>query len=133
MVTATRKTELSPLETIVVENTLGALARANSRDGVLARIQQLTKERQKLYAKSAAHPFLAPVNGPRIRAIGAEIELLWDLLRRERATRRVQLERALNVTSEDEGTTSRERDAHAEEDRDEEDRDECGEKASDAA
>ena len=109
MATATRKTELSPLEAIVVENTLGALARANSRDGVLARIQSLTKERQKLYAKSAAHPFLAPVNGPRIRAISAEIELLWDLLRRERATRRVVIERALNVVSEDEDDQQRER------------------------
>lgn len=128
MATATRKTELSPLEAIVVENTLGALARANSRDGVLARIQQLTKERQKLYAKSAAHPFLAPVNGPRIRAISAEIELLWDLLRRERATRRVQLERALNVTGEDEDNTSRERGAQ-----DEDDGDEHGENTSDAA
>lgn len=110
MATATRKTELSPLEAIVVESTLGALARANSRDGVLARIQQLTKERQKLYAKSAAHPFLAPANGPRIRAISAEIELLWDALRRERATRRVQIERALNVTSEDGDNQSREHD-----------------------
>lgn len=110
MATATRKTELSPLEAIVVESTLGALARANSRDGVLARIQQLTKERQKLYAKSAAHPLFAPSNGPRIRAISAEIELLWDALRRERATRRVQIERALNVTSEDEDNQSREHD-----------------------
>jgi hypothetical protein len=101
MATATRKTDLSPLETIVVENTLGDLARTGSRDGTLARIQQLTKERQKLYAKSAAHPLLAPANGARIRAIGAEIEALWDLLRRERATRRVQIERALNVISED--------------------------------
>lgn len=113
MATATRKTELSPLEAIVVENTLGALARANSRDGVLARIQQLTKERQKLYSKSAAHPFLAPANGPRIRAISAEIEMLWDVLRRERATRRVVIERALNVTSEDEDEQPRDGDAQA--------------------
>lgn len=110
MATATRKTELSPLEAIVVESTLGALARVNTRDGALARIQQLTKERQKLYAKSAAHPFLAPANGPRIRAISAEIEVLWDALRRERATRRVVIERALNVTSEDEDEQPRERD-----------------------
>ncbi len=74
----------------------------------MARIQLLTKERQKLYAKSAAHPLLAPANGPRIRAIAAEIELLWDLLRRERATRRVQLERALNVIAEDDDQASSE-------------------------
>jgi hypothetical protein len=97
-----RKTELSPLEAIVVETTLGELARSGSRESTLVRIQQLTKERQKLYAKSAAHPFTAVTNGPRIRTISMEIELLWDTLRRERATQRVQLERALNVVCEDE-------------------------------
>lgn len=101
MAVATRKTELSPLEAIIVENSLGAYARNNTRDGTLARIQQLTKERQKLYAKSAAHPLFAPANGARIRAIGAEIECLWETLRRERATQRVRMERALNVVSED--------------------------------
>ena len=107
MAVATRKTELSPLEAIVVETTLGAMARGNTRDGALARIQQLTKERQALYARSAAHPFLAPANGPRIRAIGAEIEMLWDALRRERASQRVRIERALHVTSdEDDGETN---------------------------
>lgn len=108
MATATRKTELSPLEAIVVENSLGAYARNNTRDGTLARIQQLTRERQKLYAKSAAHPLLAPANGARIRAISAEIERLWETLRRERATRRVQIERALNVVSEDDDDSSSE-------------------------
>jgi Protein of unknown function (DUF2630) len=108
MATATRKTELSPLEAIVVENALGDFARRNTRDSAMARIQLLTKERQKLYAKSAAHPLLAPANGPRIRAIAMEIELLWDLLRRERATRRVQLERALNVIAEDDDQASSE-------------------------
>jgi Protein of unknown function (DUF2630) len=101
MAVAIRKTELSPLEAIVVENSLGAYARNNTRDGSLARIQQLTKERQKLYAKSAAHPLLAPANGARIRAISEEIERLWETLRRERATQRVRIERALNVVSED--------------------------------
>lgn len=100
--TATRKTELTPLEAIVVEGTLGDEARQDTREGTLARIQQLTQERQKLYRKSAAHPMLAPINGPRIRALSAEIELLWEKLRRERATRRVQIERALNVIVEDE-------------------------------
>jgi Protein of unknown function (DUF2630) len=102
MAVATRKTELTPLEAIVVENALGDEARRNSRDGTLARIQLLTKERQKLYARSSAHPLLAPAYGPQIRAMSAQIEQLWDLLRRERATRRVQIERAFNVTGEDE-------------------------------
>jgi hypothetical protein len=101
MRTVTRKTELSPLEAIVVEGTLGEEARKNAQNGALARIQQLTRERQKLYARSIGRPMLGPANAARIRAISVEIELLWEALRRERATRRVQLERALNVVSED--------------------------------
>jgi hypothetical protein len=101
MATLTRKTDLSPLEAIIVEGTLGDEARRTGHDSTLARIQQLTKERQKLYSKSASHPFLAVSNSARIRAIGVEIEQLWDLLRRERASRRTQIERALNITHED--------------------------------
>ncbi|MGO8947210.1 MAG: hypothetical protein ACLQUY_06010 [Ktedonobacterales bacterium] len=100
MATATRKTELSPLEAIVVENTLGEEARRDTREGTLAHIQQLTKERQQLYRFSAAHPFLAARNGQRIREIAAEIEILWETLRRERASRRVAIERALHVSDE---------------------------------
>jgi hypothetical protein len=100
MAIVTRKTELSPLEAIVVENALGEEARRDAQEGTLARIQRLTQERQQLYRLSAAHPFLAPTNGPRIREIAAEIEILWEILRRERATRRVAIERALNVTDE---------------------------------
>ena len=116
MPTATRKRELSPLEAIVVERTLGEEALGNSRDGVLARIQQLTKERQALYSKAAAHPILAPSYGPRIRALAAEIERLWELLRRQRATRRVQLERALNVSVDDDD--ERDEDREGDEDHD---------------
>ena len=101
MTTAARKTELSPLEAIIVESALGEEARRNMRDGALAHIQQLTKERQRLYAKSAAHPILAPANGPRIRALTAEIDHLWEMLRRQRASRRIEMERAFNVVSED--------------------------------
>ncbi|HEU5349552.1 MAG TPA: hypothetical protein VFU63_13155 [Ktedonobacterales bacterium] len=101
MRTVVRKTELSPLEAIVVEGTLGDEARRNAQNGTLARIQQLTRERQKLYARSVGRPMLGPSNAARIRAISIEIEMLWELLRRERATRRVQLERALNVVSDD--------------------------------
>jgi hypothetical protein len=102
MAIATRKTELTPLEAIVVEGTLGEEARRDTREGTLARIEQLTQERQRLFRKSAARPLLASVNSARIRAIGEEIEHLWEQLRRERATRRTQIERALNVTVEDE-------------------------------
>ncbi len=102
MATTMRKTELSPLESLVVERALGDEAHALSANNPLPRIQALTQERQRLYAKSAAHPFLAPMNRARILAIGAEIDLLWEALRRQRATRRTQIERALNVIAEDE-------------------------------
>lgn len=101
MAHAQRKTELSPVEALVVERRLHEEARNAATGGALARIQALTKERQKLYAKSAAHPFLAPSNRARILAISAEIELLWEALRRERAARRTQIERALNVIADD--------------------------------
>ncbi|HUY75567.1 MAG TPA: hypothetical protein VMV29_02275 [Ktedonobacterales bacterium] len=116
MATAMRKTELSPLESLVVERALGDEAHARSANNPLPRIQALTQERQRLYAKSAAHPFLAPMNRARILAIGAEIDLLWEALRRQRATRRTQIERALNVIAEDEDerTDGDERDEHDE-------------------
>ena len=108
MAKAQRKTELSPVEALVVERRLHEEARSAASGGALARIQALTKERQKLYAKSAAHPFLAPANRARILAISAEIELLWEALRRERASRRTQMERALNVIAEDDGQSRHE-------------------------
>jgi hypothetical protein len=101
MMTHTRKTDLSPVEAILVERTLGEEARRNAHTGTMARIQQLTTERQQLYAASAMHPLLGPANAARIKALGAEIDRLWTVLRRERALRRVQLERALNVTSDE--------------------------------
>jgi Protein of unknown function (DUF2630) len=101
MMTQTRKTDLSPVEAILVERALGEEARRNAHSGTMARIQQLTAERQKLYAESAMHPLLGPSNAARIKAVAAEIDRLWNVLRRERAMRRVQLERALNVRSDD--------------------------------
>lgn len=106
MAQVARKTDLSPLEAIVVERTLGDEARLGGRDNVLARIQQLTQERQKLYSRSAGRPLTGPASAERIRQIGAEIERLWEMLRRERAQRRVQIERALNVVSEDDDSSA---------------------------
>jgi hypothetical protein len=101
MMTQTRKTDLSPVEAILVERALGEEARRNAQSGTMARIQALTAERQKLYAESAMHPLLGPANAGRIKALGVEIDRLWSVLRRERAMRRVQLERALNVRADD--------------------------------
>ncbi|HLY30262.1 MAG TPA: hypothetical protein VKQ36_04495 [Ktedonobacterales bacterium] len=106
MATAQRKTDLSPLESLVVERALGDDARANTTNGPLARIQALTQERQRLYARSAAHPFLAATNRARVLAISAEIERLWEVVRRQRAARRLQIERALHVSVEDDDDQS---------------------------
>lgn len=114
MASATRKTELSPLEAIVVERILGDEARRQGHGATLARIQSLTRERQQLYAKSSAHPFLAATNGARIRAISAEIEALWPVLRRERAARRTQIERALHVVAEDDDENNHDEREHDE-------------------
>ncbi|HEX6799036.1 MAG TPA: hypothetical protein VF116_15105 [Ktedonobacterales bacterium] len=116
----TLKAELSPVESLIVETALGEEALRLGPDGVLARIQELTRERQKLYAKTAAHPILAPTYAPRIRAVAAELEMLWELHRRQRATRRVQMERALNVSIEVEPKDERdESDFEDDEDHDE--------------
>jgi hypothetical protein len=112
MAIATRKTELSPLEAIVVENALGEEARRDAHEGTLARIQRLTRERQKLFSFSAAHPFLAAGNGPRIREIAAEIEVLWEKLRRERASRRIAMERALHVIDEEDDDRHEQENSH---------------------
>ena len=109
MAQVARKTDLSPLEAIVVERTLGDEARLGGRNNVLARIQSLTKERQKLYARSAGRPLMGPANSLRIHEISAEIERLWELLRSERAQRRVEIERALNVVSDDDESNESER------------------------
>lgn len=97
-----RKTELSAVEALVVERRINEETRASVSGGALARIQALTKERQKLYARAASHPYQAMMNRNRILTISAEIEALWEALRRERAGLRTQLERALNVDPEDE-------------------------------
>lgn len=96
-----RKTELSPVEALIVERRLNEEARTTMTGGALARIQALTKERQKLYARAASHPYQAYNNRARIMAISAEIEALWESLRRERAGRRAQIERSLNVDPDD--------------------------------
>lgn len=101
MAMARVKTELSPVEMLIVERTLG---RQLGQTDAMARIARLTAERQALYTQNAAHPFQAKTNSARIRVIGAEIEQLWIEVRRQRAMRRVRIEAALNIADIDEGT-----------------------------
>jgi hypothetical protein len=97
-----KKTDLTPVEALLIERALGEEARVDSQSGTLARIQQLTAERGQLFSQSAANPLLGPTYGARIRELSGEIDRLWVHLRRERATRRAELERVLNVVPEDE-------------------------------
>lgn len=106
MSTTRRKTDLSPIEALILEHALGTATTANGQPLAMQRIQELTRERQKLYAHSTSHPFAAPQNAVRIRAINTEIAQLWETLRRERAQRRAQIERALNINVEDEPETT---------------------------
>jgi hypothetical protein len=102
MQSAWRKTDLSPVETLVVERTLGEEARRDAAGGLLARIQKLTAERTQLYAEISDYPWLSRDLSPQIKAMGVEIEMLWTQLRIQRARRRAEIERALNILAEDE-------------------------------
>ncbi|HEX9068103.1 MAG TPA: hypothetical protein VF807_04985 [Ktedonobacterales bacterium] len=102
MQSAWRKTDLSPVETLVVERTLGEEARRDAVGGLLARIQKLTTERTQLYAEISAYPWLSRDLSPQIKAMGVEIDMLWTQLRVQRARRRAEIERALNILAEDE-------------------------------
>lgn len=97
-----KRTDLSPVETLLVERTLGDEARRDAQSGTLAHIQQLTAQRAQLFAHSSTNPLFGPTNGARIRELSTEIEQLWITLRRERANRRAQIERALCIEPEEE-------------------------------
>ena len=97
-----KRTDLSPVEALLVERALGDEARRDAQSGTLARIQQLTAARALLFAHSSANPLLGPTNGARIRELSIEIEQLWITLRRERANRRAEIERALRIEPEEE-------------------------------
>jgi len=97
-----KRTDLSPVEALLVERALGDEARRDAQSGTLARIQQLTAERAQLFAHSSTNPLFGPINGPRIRELSIEIDQLWITLRRERANRRSEIERALCIEPEEE-------------------------------
>lgn len=100
MTRTSQRTELSPLESIILERTLTDIGRRGPA-GPLARVQRLTRERQRLYAECAEHPLLALDIVGQIQAISREIELQWQALRCERAGRRVRIERALRIVDRD--------------------------------
>jgi len=59
--------------------------------GVLARIAELNKERERLIAREAAHHATSE-DQQRLRQIDHDLQVLWDLRRRELAGERVDLD-----------------------------------------
>lgn len=58
---------------------------------VLSKIQELSEEREKILAREGAHHAEAG-DAARVRAIDHDLQVLWDLRRRELAGERVSLD-----------------------------------------
>ena len=101
MKTLEKRTELNPLEEMIIAHTLESAA---GQDELMSKINQLTQERTQLQAVLAQHPWSNQGTAQRIRQITAELDTLWSELRRARAARRVRLEEALGVHPEEEPT-----------------------------
>ena len=104
MATMTQRTELNPLEEIIIARTLET---STGQEGLLNEINRLTEERGKLQVALAQHPWSNREAAQRIREITAELEMCWTELRRVRAARRVRMEEALCVHPVDESARSR--------------------------
>ena len=59
--------------------------------GVMARIAELNKERERLLAREAAH-HASSEDQQRLRQIDHDLQVLWDLRRRELAGERIDLD-----------------------------------------
>lgn len=101
MKTLEKRTELNPLEEMIIAHTLESTA---GQDELMGKINQLTQERTQLQAVLAQHPWSNQGTAKRIREITGELDTLWSELRRARAARRVRLEEALGVHPEEEPT-----------------------------
>jgi hypothetical protein len=88
--TLEKRTELNPLEEMIIAHTLESAA---GQDELMVKINQLTQERTQLQAVLAQHPWSNQGTAKRIREITGELDTLWSELRRARAARRVRLER----------------------------------------
>jgi hypothetical protein len=99
--TLEKRTELNPLEEMIIAHTL---ENAAGQDALMGKINQLTEERTRLQTLLAQHPWSNQGTAQRIREITAELDTLWADLRRARAARRVKLEEALGVHPEEEPT-----------------------------
>jgi hypothetical protein len=110
MTTTTQRTDLNPLEEIIIARSLETAA---GQESLLNEINRLTEERSKLQAALARHPWGNSTTTQRIREITAELDNLWTELRKVRAARRVRMEEALGVHAVDESPRSSGKDEEA--------------------
>jgi len=99
MNTTMTRTELSPLEEMIIARTLES---ANGQEALMSEINQLTEERNQLQSSLARHPWSNREDAQRVREITAKLDTLWAKLRQARAIRRVRMEEALGVHPVDE-------------------------------
>ncbi len=99
MTAVANRTELNPLEEIIIARTLET---STGQESLMNQINQLTEERNKLQSELARHPWSNQEAAQRVREITAELDTLWTQLRRARAARRVRMEEALGVHPVDE-------------------------------
>lgn len=93
------RTELNPLEEIIIARTLEA---TTGQESLMNEINKLTEERNKLQSELARHPWGNREASQRVREMTEELDALWTQLRRARAARRVRMEEALGVHPVDE-------------------------------
>ena len=110
MTTLQNRTELNPLEEIIIARTLET---STGQESLMIEINRLTEERNKLQAELVRHPWGNREIAQRVRAITEELDTLWNELRRARAARRVRMEEALGVHPVDESPRSSGKDEEA--------------------
>ncbi len=110
MTAVVNRTELNPLEEIIIARTLESGA---GQENLMNEINRLTEERNKLQSELARHPWSNQEAAQRVREITAELDTLWTQLRRARAARRVRMEEALGVHPVDEAPRSADKDEEA--------------------
>jgi hypothetical protein len=110
MTTQTNRTELNPLEEIIIARTLES---STGQESLMSEINRLTEERNKLQSELVRHPWGNRETSKRVREITEELDALWIELRRARAARRVRMEEALGVHPVDESPRRADKDVEA--------------------
>ncbi len=110
MTTQVTRTDLNPLEEIIIARTLET---SNGQESLMNEINRLTEERNRLQSELVQHPWGNREIAQRVREITDELDTLWTQLRRVRAAQRVRIEEALGVHPVDESPRSSGKDEEA--------------------